>query len=436
MPPPLPGAAGPLSAAGGVHAAEGAPLALRRVPPRRARSHSKGSVGSAGLGGSYTPSAGSLTAVRGRRGIRAHSNDSTAGLAAAAAAGHVAAVGSSCAAAAEAQQQLVPRSRGGSLPGSATGLQPRGGQPLTKEMLLEGIKATKTPKEDVARFLSRVTHLHLQGQHLGPHLGGLLETVAAVTVVYAYDNLLCGLEGLEHLRHLQMLFLQNNRIVSMSGLESLTHLRKLHLGHNKLARVEGLHGCTQLEELHVPHQFPPPSGVHDNGLPPPLELCARSMAAIADTLQVLDVEGNRLNNLSCLGPFPRLRSLNLANNELHLGQDVRALLSGEYLAQVQLKGNPLATQERKYRSLVVLLTPAVEEIDGRPVLPAERDFVCRLEEQKRRVQAQRMAHMQRQRASNGSSPVQASPMASVQGGSSSTGGLLGGGSSGEYTLVA
>lgn len=180
---------------------------------------------------------------------------------------------------------------------SSTGRAP---QQLTREALLAATTAQRAQREGIDQFLARVTHLQLQGQRLGPYLGEPLQMVTAVTVLYAYDNLLSSLVGMEHLRRLQMLYLQNNRLTSMAGIESLTQLRKLHLGHNRLMRIEGLEELTNLEELYVPHQRPArgagselPSGEGDAS-EGSLEFCPSSVAAVAPTLQVLDAAGNRL----------------------------------------------------------------------------------------------------------------------------------------------
>lgn len=281
----------------------------------------------------------------------------------------------------------------------------RGPQALTRDILLDSTKATKGSKENVEQFLGRLTHLQLQGLRLGPCLGDVMEDVANATVVYAYDNLLQTLEGCQHLRRLEMLYLQDNRLTSMTGLEGLSQLRKLHLGHNMLTRIEGLQGCTRLEELNVSHQRPAP------GAPAlALEFCEASMVAVANSLQALDCASNRLTNVHALTCLGGIHTLNLSGNYLHLTPDVRDLLSGDFLTKVNLQGNPLATQERKHRSAVVLISPNIEEIDDRAVLPQERDFVRRLEEQKRKLRAQRDAHAKRHHRSHSSSPVQPSPI--------------------------
>jgi len=253
--------------------------------------------------------------------------------------------------------------------------------------------------ESVDGFLGRLTHLQLQGQRIGPALE-TLQRAPAVYVLYAYDNLISSLAGIEHLRRLQLLYLQNNKLTDMVGIEALTQLKKLHLGHNRIARVEGLENCRNLEELYVPHQRP-------QGERHGLEFCSQSLEAIAPSLRLLDVAGNHIRDAGCLALLEGLRSLDLSDNGLLQVEDIREVLSCDSLMRVQLHGNPLAAPERRHRTKVVLLAPAIEEIDGKEVLPQERDFVRRLEEQKRKLEVQR--HRIIQRTSGPGSPMAAAP---------------------------
>lgn len=302
-------------------------------------------------------------------------------------------------------------SRSDSVPSLTTpvGGAARGAVPLTREILLGATGLQRCHKESTEAFLARITHLKLQGHRLGPQLGDILQQLPGLTVLYAYDNLLSSLAGLDHLRRLQLLYLQSNRLCTMRGIEACTNLRVLHLSGNRLARIEGLNGCSRLEELHVSNQRPflAPAGGIDGGLllggGDALEFCPDSVAAIAPSLTSLSAAGNRLRDVSSLAPLLMLRTLDLSNNQLQQVTDVRPLICGPFLTHVELHGNPLALNERKHRSLVVLSAGSVEEIDGKAVLPHEKDFVRRLEVQKMKLQAQRQAHLARH--GPGGSPI-------------------------------
>jgi len=308
----------------------------------------------------------------------------------------------------------------------------RSPQAVTKEVLVSSTSQQRG-RESVDNFLAKVTHLQMQGQKLGPEFGEALQFVPAVSVMYAYDNLLNSLAGLQHCRRLQMLYLQSNRLTAIEGLEGLTNLRVLHLEHNRLSRIQGLDQCKLLEELHVSHQKPRiDDGTEDIGL----QFCPNSMSAVTCSLRSLTSAGNRMREVGCLAMLQQLHFLDLSGNEFAQIGDVRDMLTGPYLAKVELHGNPFAASERQYRTSVVLHAPSIEEIDGRAVLPQERDFVHRLHEQKRRLQANRQAHLRRQRGNPGSPAAPPVATASMRsGGSSGGGGALGGVTGMQDTLL-
>mmetsp|Transcript_97585 Transcript_97585/g.232286 ORF Transcript_97585/g.232286 Transcript_97585/m.232286 type:complete len:331 (-) Transcript_97585:43-1035(-) len=259
---------------------------------------------------------------------------------------------------------------------------PRRGQPLTQEVISLSTNVNRG-NQSLEAFNQKLTHLQIQDKRIGDLEG--LKLVPSVYVLYAYDNLISSLAGLHHLRRLQQLYLQNNRITSMAGLEGLGMLQKLHLGHNRLARVECLESCTQLQELLVPHQQ----------IEAPLQFCSASMDVIASSLVLLNAAGNRLEDVQELAPLKSLATLDLSENKICQVGELRTLIAGDRLRRIHLSGNPLTSQERRYRTAVVLCSSAIEVIDGREVLPQERDFVRRLDEQKRKLNAQRRRHLNR-----------------------------------------
>ncbi|CAJ1359686.1 unnamed protein product [Effrenium voratum] len=158
-----------------------------------------------------------------------------------------------------------------------------------------------------------------------------------------------------------------------------------HVVLQPLARVECLESCTQLQELLVPHQQ----------IEAPLQFCSASMDVIASSLVLLNAAGNRLEDVQELAPLKSLATLDLSENKICQVGELRTLIAGDRLRRIHLSGNPLTSQERRYRTAVVLCSSAIEVIDGREVLPQERDFVRRLDEQKRKLNAQRRRHLNR-----------------------------------------
>jgi Leucine-rich repeat (LRR) protein len=244
-------------------------------------------------------------------------------------------------------------------------------QQMTTDHFLTCSSLVRLRNETKDAFLRRLTHLQLQNQRFGAF--EKLETVPGVQVMYVYENRIASLNGLENLRNLQQLFMQNNLVKSLQGLESLPHLRKLHLGHNQLRHIDSLESCKKLEELRVSYQH----------VDSPMTFCPKSIATIAPTLQVLEVAGNRIPNLLPLVSLTALQQLDASDNLIDKVLDCRELLeSARGLTRVDLKGNPFASNERKYRAIIVLCCEQIELIDEKEVSASERAFIRKLEEQK------------------------------------------------------
>lgn len=250
-------------------------------------------------------------------------------------------------------------------------------QQMTADTFLTCSSLVRFRNETKDAFLRRLTHLQLQNQRFGAF--DKLQAVPSVQVIYAYENRITSLTGLENLRSLQQLFMQNNLVKSLSGLEALPHLRKLHLGHNQIRHIDSLESCRKLEELRVSYQH---VGTR-HGVEIPMTFCPKSIAAIAPTLRVLEVAGNRLPNLLPLVSLTALQELDARDNFIAKVLDFRELLENALsLTRVELAGNPFATNERKYRAIVVLCCEHIEQIDEKEVSSSERTFVRKLEEQK------------------------------------------------------
>lgn len=248
-------------------------------------------------------------------------------------------------------------------------------QQMTTDHFLTCSSLVRLRNETKDAFLRRLTHLQLQNQRFGAF--DKLEAVVGVQVIYAYENRIASLSGLENLRNLQQLFMQNNNVKSLEGLESLQHLRKLNFAHNQLRHIDSLESCKKLEELRVSYQH----------VDSPLTFCPKSLATIAPTLQVLEVAGNRLPNLLPFVGLNALQELDAQDNFIEKVLDCREVLEkAPGLTRVDLKGNPFATNERKYRAIIVLCCEQIQLIDEKDVSASERAFIRKLEEQKMKAQ--------------------------------------------------
>lgn len=223
---------------------------------------------------------------------------------------------------------------------------------ITRAMLL---KASPTPAqkgEAPLKYLGRISHLNLERKKLRSVDG--LEHCSRLKVLYLYENqletLLTGENGddlpLPSLTHLHM---QNNALRRMEGMMMLRSLEKLYLDRNAIQRLEGLDECFNLQELHIAHQR----------LPAGTELTVDdgSLAAISESLEILNVAGNRMSSMEPFAVLRRLTKLNARDNNV---ADIDAVtpLFGDMrsLRSLDLRGNPV-TKVRKYWDKVVIGTP-------------------------------------------------------------------------------
>ncbi|XP_063867351.1 protein phosphatase 1 regulatory subunit 42-like [Scylla paramamosain] len=249
-------------------------------------------------------------------------------------------------------------------------------------------------------YLARVTHLHLQNKGI-THLEDVGACGGAL-VAYLQHNHLTRLINLRHLRHLQELYLQDNDITRLEGLRELCNLRRLLVSGNRVGVVEGL--PRGLTELHVQDQRLP--------LGDALILDPHALAAVQDTLRVLDVRGNRLTEMGAVGLLGRLQVLRAAHNDLsslsHLGTVLGRLT---HLKHLHLIGNPV-TAHRRYRPAAILAaSPTLETLDDKPVTAHNRDFLVQADRYRaaRRETSQQPPAAPSTSGSKVSAPIQPEP---------------------------
>ena len=182
-------------------------------------------------------------------------------------------------------------------------------------MLLLLGKMAQKQKRHHAPYLREKTHLQLASKNLSsvsvpdPHqadssiLGGQCPNL---TFVYLENNFLTSMKGaFLGLPQLVQINLHNNQIAIMDCFEECTLLRKLYLEHNRICRLEGLQNCQRLEELYIGDQK--------------IGKCKftfdeYSLAAISNTLEILDMPKVNLEQCKPLYFCENLISLNLSDN--------------------------------------------------------------------------------------------------------------------------
>ncbi|XP_068241386.1 protein phosphatase 1 regulatory subunit 42-like [Palaemon carinicauda] len=217
-------------------------------------------------------------------------------------------------------------------------------------------------------FLSRVTHLHLQGK--GITYIENLSSCPEVRVVFLQHNHLTRLANLRPLKMLQELYLQDNHITRIEGLKELHNLRRLLIPGNRIGVVEGL--PQGLEELHIQNQRLPPGDA--------LVLDPHALTTVQTTLRILDVSGNRLMEMGAVGLLARLRVFRAEDNDLDSLSHVTAVVSRlNHLQELYLFGNPVTAHRRYHLSMVLASPPSLEILDKKRITALSRDFIVQTE---------------------------------------------------------
>ena len=175
-------------------------------------------------------------------------------------------------------------------------------------------------------------------------------------------------KGLDKITQLN---LHGNRIDQMEGFMDLVNLKKLYLEKNCLSKIDGLDNCRRLEELWIGNQDIAPSQefLFDE----------YSLAAISETLRLLDVPNSNVRHPKPLYYLERLDTLNLRDNQIEdFEQEVCPMLQTMNSVRIlTLKNNPV-TNITKYRDQVVLLSKSIKELDGKDVTDSERQYLVNL----------------------------------------------------------
>ena len=134
--------------------------------------------------------------------------------------------------------------------------------------------------------------------------------------------------------------------------------------------VEGLENCTQLEELHIEHQKLP-SGEK-------LVFDPRTLRGIKNTLQVLNVSGNRVEEVIDLAQLHCLRQLNLSNNFVRSLRELTQLLhANPGLQRLWVDNNPIC-HVKKYRDTIIANSPRLMILDEKEINDMTRQFVINM----------------------------------------------------------
>jgi protein phosphatase 1 regulatory subunit 42 len=162
-------------------------------------------------------------------------------------------------------------------------------------------------------------------------------------VLYLYENQIEFIQNLDFATLLQYLYLQNN-VIREIPLLNMPNLRKIYLDENDIKIVTGFSACENLEELHVANQRLPSFST--------LQFDPHSLHAMAHSLQVLEISGNGISNLSQFVGLQNLRRLICKDNAVVDMNEIECIVSLPHLEEANFKGNPCGSIA-KYRDITI-----------------------------------------------------------------------------------
>ncbi|CAL8292390.1 unnamed protein product [Lota lota] len=254
---------------------------------------------------------------------------------------------------------------------------------LTVELIAKSSSHNRKKRgRSLPDYLRGLTHLNFSNRNIDDIED--LSMCRNLTVLYLYDNQITRTSNLGFASKLTHLYMQNNNISHIEDLSSLQHLSKLYLGGNCIAVVEGLEQLTELKELHVENQRLAPGEK--------LLLDPRTLLCLAESLCVLNISQNSVDDIRDLAVLKALTHLSSADNQLHCIEDLEDVFSRwPQLHRLDLSRNPVC-QKPKYRDRVITVCKRLEVLDGKEINELSRQFLINWKASK---EAQRRARDER-----------------------------------------
>ncbi|XP_066913375.1 leucine-rich repeat-containing protein 9-like [Clytia hemisphaerica] len=183
--------------------------------------------------------------------------------------------------------------------------------------------------EDDRQWLSRVTCLRLDGQHLSK------------------------ISNLEKLENLKWASFNDNDITKIEGLDNCKDLIELSLANNCLSKIDGIHHLKKLQSLDV----------SNNNLS---SLDGIDFASL-NNLRFLAFDNNFVLSLNGLQHSTSLLEIYAGNNKLQELRDIFYLKNIPTLIILDMMGNPLVKECNNYRLFLIYHLQSLKALDGIPV---------------------------------------------------------------------
>uniref|UniRef100_A0A8C1GV66 Protein phosphatase 1, regulatory subunit 42 n=1 Tax=Cyprinus carpio TaxID=7962 RepID=A0A8C1GV66_CYPCA len=188
-----------------------------------------------------------------------------------------------------------------------------------------------------------------------------------LTVLYLYDNQISKICNLGFASNLTNLYMQNNNKSCIENLSSLHKLSKLFLGGNSITVVEGLDELKSLKELHVEGQKLPRGEK--------LVFDPRSISSLSETLCILNISKNNIDEIWDLAPLRKLTHLYATDNQLQDIQEIETVFrQWSQLRLLNLNRKPVC-HKPKYRDRLITACRILEDLDGKQINELSRQFL-------------------------------------------------------------
>ncbi|XP_042566247.1 protein phosphatase 1 regulatory subunit 42 [Clupea harengus] len=237
---------------------------------------------------------------------------------------------------------------------------------LTVDLIAKYSNRSKNKRHNsLPQYLKKVTHLNFSNKNIDDIDD--LSMCRNLTVLYLYDNQITHISNLACASNLTHLYMQNNNLMHIENISALTKLTKLYLGGNSIEVLEGLDGLKELKELHIEGQRLPQG---EKLLFDPM-----TMHSLAESLSVLNINNNNIDEIRDLAPLIKLTHLYASDNQLRDIEDIE-IVCGQWpeLHQMDLSGNPIC-QQPKYRDRVITVCKMLEDLDSKAINELSRQFL-------------------------------------------------------------
>ncbi|XP_029935429.1 protein phosphatase 1 regulatory subunit 42 [Myripristis murdjan] len=237
---------------------------------------------------------------------------------------------------------------------------------LTTDLIAKSSSHLKKKRNhSLSEYLKTLTHLNFSNRNI-ENIGDL-SMCGNLTVLYLYDNHITHICNLGFASNLTHLYMQNNNITCIENLFNLQKLSKLYLGGNSITVVEGLDQLSELKELHLENQKLAPGEK--------LLLDPRTLLSLAESLCVLNINNNNIDEIRDLAVLKELKHFSAADNKLHDMEELEEVFSHWHqLHQMDLSGNPVC-QTAKYRDRLITVCRRLEDLDGKEINDLSRQFL-------------------------------------------------------------